>query len=255
MGGFGSGRFGGKGLVGRYKSLDVNHLNKGGHLRQGSQVTLRWESEDGESDSLGLRADDDRVVLSYRVRLNSEGWSNVEEAVAIAWLPCQFGGARPYFLCPGEQWQACRRRVTKLCLAGRLFLCRHCYNLAYASQCESSYDRLLRREEKHGAALGDNSRLISSVPPKPKGMHWRTYWKHVAELRRCQARRGRIFRDLFPPDWNRHAELSIGRGARSVRLAGLLAGRLVTQPSATESTIIVNARLLHLFFNIAIAIQ
>jgi len=61
-------------------------------------------------------------------------------------MRCRFGGARPYFVCPGVvNGITCGRRVAKLYGAGTYFLCRHCYRLAYASQREDRYDRALRR--------------------------------------------------------------------------------------------------------------
>jgi hypothetical protein len=47
----------------------------------------------------------------------------------------RFGGSRAYFICPGpHDGTDCGRRITKLRLSGRYFLCRHCNALAYASQ-------------------------------------------------------------------------------------------------------------------------
>ncbi len=73
----------------------------------------------------------------------------MEETVHIVRVPCRFGGNGPYFRCPGVvNGLACGRRVAKLYGAGRYFLCRHCYRLAYASQSEGAWDRALRRANK-----------------------------------------------------------------------------------------------------------
>ena len=91
-------------------------------------------------------------------------------------MPCRFGGARPYFVCPGIiNGIVCRRWVTKLYGAGRYFLCRHCYQLAYPSQREDRYDRALRRANKIRTRLGGEPGAASVFPARPKGMHHRTH--------------------------------------------------------------------------------
>ena len=75
----------------------------------------------------------------------------------------------------------CGRRVTKLYGAGRLFACRHCYRLAYASQQESAHQRGLGKSQKIRMRLGGSPNMLEEFPDKPKGMHWRTYerWRRV----------------------------------------------------------------------------
>jgi hypothetical protein len=52
--------------------------------------------------------------------LRGSEWKDVEEAVRIVRIPCRFGGARPYFICPGlVNGIACGRRVAKLHGPGR----------------------------------------------------------------------------------------------------------------------------------------
>ena len=103
-------------------------------------------------------------------------WQNVEQPTQIVWMPCRFGGARPYFVCPGiVNGIVCSRWVTKLYGAGRYFLCRHCYQLAYASQREDRYDRALRRANNIRVRLGGEPGVASAFPTRPKGMHRETY--------------------------------------------------------------------------------
>jgi hypothetical protein len=117
------------------------------------------------------RVEADWLHLSYRVRIGGGAWEDVAETVRIVHTPCRFGGARPYFICPGVlNGIACRRRVAKLHGPDRYFLCRHCCRLANASQREGEEDRALRRANKIRQRLGGDP-----VPQKPKGMWRRTY--------------------------------------------------------------------------------
>ncbi len=59
--------------------------------------------------------------------------------------------------------------------AGSLAACRLCYGLAYDSQRETAHDRALTRFQKISEKLGGSGVLADGIPPKPKGMHWRTY--------------------------------------------------------------------------------
>ena len=59
--------------------------------------------------------------------------------------------------------------------AGKYFLCRHCYDLTYASQQENVNDRKLRKANRIKERLGGS--LQGPFPWKPKNMHWKTYWR------------------------------------------------------------------------------
>ena len=91
--------------------------------------------------------------------------------------PCRYGGSRPFFLCPN-----CGRLYAKLHGAGRLFLCRLCYDLAYASQREPKWDRLIRRANKLRARIAGATGMAVQFPPRPKGMWRRTYDRLCDEI-------------------------------------------------------------------------
>jgi hypothetical protein len=128
----------------------------------------------------------DRVVLSYRHRCGSGAeWEDVKEPVPLEWTPCNFGGERPWFICPRV---ACGRRVAILYGPGKYFLCRHCYELRYASQREDKAGRALRRAQKIRQRLGGSANMMEPFPERPKGMHHDTYMKlfwehHEAEMK------------------------------------------------------------------------
>ena len=122
----------------------------------------------------------ERVILLYRCRSGlGDQWDDVKETVPLDWTPCNFGGERPWFFCPGV---GCSRRVAILYGPGRHFLCRHCYDLRYESQREDKTHWALWRAQKVRERLGGSANMTGPLPEKPKGMHWRTYerlwWEH-----------------------------------------------------------------------------
>lgn len=178
MGGLGSGRRSGFGrdTVESCRSIDVNRLHRAGCLAPDWRGGWEWKVDGERVAWISMRAEQNRLVLSYNYRRNGEEWQSIEEPMAIVQVPCRFGGTRPYFICPGVVGGvACGRRVAKLYGPGRYFLCRHCYRLAYASQSEGDWDRALRREHKIRLKLGGDSDRTSPLPARPKGMWRRTY--------------------------------------------------------------------------------
>jgi hypothetical protein len=180
--------------------LDINRLNREGCLRPGYQGSWEWTRNGEHVASIQFRRDGDRLILSYRFQQHDEEWQDVEQPAPIVWVPCRFGGRRPYFVCPGWGF---RRRVSKLYGASTYFLCRHCYRLAYASQRESRYDRALHRANNIRVRLGGAPGSASPFPERPKGMHQRTYERLWSEVRRAEMRadeRLTIFLDRLKRD-------------------------------------------------------
>ena len=183
MGGLGSGnryRFDKKTTTGECNSLDVRSLYRDGLLKPGTCFTSYWSRAGRESGSIGGIVFQNKVILSYshRSRQGAE-WESVKEPVPLQWTPCNFGGERPWFVCPGA---GCGRRVAKLYGPGKYFLCWHCYDLRYESQREDKKTRALRRAQKIRTRLGGSANLLEPFPKRPKGMHLDTYmrlwWEH-----------------------------------------------------------------------------
>ncbi len=106
------------------------------------------------------------------------GQEHLEGVARLEWTSCNFGGARPWFLCPG-----CGRRVAILYgpdpeseAAEEELLCRHCLKLEYASQRENEITRARRRVEKARARLPERG-------GRPKGMHRVTFLAAIREYR------------------------------------------------------------------------
>jgi hypothetical protein len=194
MGGFGSGRPSGRDTVEACRSIDVNRLHKADCLSTGWWGGWQWTRDGEKVASINLRAEADRLHLSYRVRIGGGEWEDVTETVRTVRVPCRFGGARPYFICPGVvNGTACKRRVAKLYGPGRYFLCRHCYRLAHASRSEGRWDRPLRRANKIRQRLGGEPGMAAPFPDRPKGMWRQTYDRLCEEAFEAEMLAGEAF--------------------------------------------------------------
>jgi hypothetical protein len=132
---------------------------------------------------INLRAEAERLHLSYKVRVGDGKWEDIVETIPIVHLRCRFGGNRVYFNFPGpKEGTECGRRITKLYLSHRYFLCRQCNQLAYASQFEQQWKRALRRASKLKQRLGIDVGVGEVFPKKPKGMWARTFDYLLAEM-------------------------------------------------------------------------
>ena len=170
-----------------YLMLDVNQLSQKGCLRSGCSNACQWILGN-ELFSINLRAEAGRVHLSYTV-VGDGGCEEMAETISIVHLRCRFGGSRAYFICPGPgDGTECGRRITKLHLSRRYFLCRHCNQLAYASQFERPWQRALRRANKLKQRLGIGVGIAEPVPDKPKGMSVRNYGRLLDEILQAEIR-------------------------------------------------------------------
>jgi len=179
MGGMGSGRrssYGGRNTTEDSLPLDIRKIKRTGLLMPGRTLSWEWLVNDKPVASIRVNVEVERVVLAYRHRGRAESeWQNVEQSVYIAHTRCSYGGTRPWWLCP-----SCGRRVAVLYNSGKLYACRHCYRLAYASQVENAYDRARRQAQKIRILLGGTGNMTEQFPSKPKRMRWTTYWRLLA---------------------------------------------------------------------------
>ena len=181
MGGMNSGRRdqGGKKTTEDCRSLDVRKLQRDGLLNNGSSFGWSWTRNGEKIASIQLKVGDNRVTLDYRHQRSSSEWNNHNYPVMLEWTPCNYGGLRAWFKCPVS---GCDRRVAKLHIGSAgIFACRHCYQLAYASQRENADDRATRQAGKIRNRLGWEPGILNGHGEKPKGMHWQTYHRLVFE--------------------------------------------------------------------------
>lgn len=175
MGGIGSGRRAGYGrTLDGLLDLDVRDLARSGWLVPGNQWKTEWFWGDDATANIDCISGDGFIRLEYRVRESGGIWQDVSERIDLTWTMPNYGGRRPWFICPG-----CGRRCAVLYGDG-FFRCRHCWGLPYKCQGENRIDRMLRKKRKLQALLGGVEHWVQTVPSKPMGMHWKTY-DHFAE--------------------------------------------------------------------------
>ncbi len=183
MGGLGSGRRPGKSSISALARLEVQGLHRQGLLRPGVCSRWLWPGE-APPLALVLVADGASVQVCYQVRGTMDEQQAVSYRLALDWVPCPFGGQRPWWRCPVA---GCGRRVAVL-YGGPVFACRHCLNLAYASQREGALERAVRRAATLRRRLGWEPGGWGARGDKPRGMHWRTFRRVEAELAVCTGR-------------------------------------------------------------------
>jgi hypothetical protein len=188
MGGFGSGRSGGRPTVESALTLDINQLLRSGLIEP---MTSRWNATliwrtvaTGEETSrIGYAAHLEEQ--SGHMRLNyivTRGWTGekipVEYVVQLWTTPGRFGGRRWWFECP-----LTGRRVTKLYLpnGATQFASRQAYRLPYASQREIPRDRALSRAFKARQRLGSRDGIHDYIR-KPKWMRRPTFERLMAKV-------------------------------------------------------------------------
>ncbi|HIJ29739.1 MAG: hypothetical protein HN382_11800 [Gammaproteobacteria bacterium] len=175
MGGIGSGRhwhFGAHETTGDYRAIDIRRWKRDGLLVPGQTFGWQWLRNDEVIASIRVQTQPDRVNLIYRHRSGGGDWQDESYPIFLDSTDCHLGGQRPWFLCPAA---GCGKRVAIL-YGGKIFACRHCYQLAYESQRETDYDRAARRANKIRRKLDWEEGILNSKGwKKPKGMHWKTF--------------------------------------------------------------------------------
>lgn len=185
----------GGGTIEGGRSLDVMTLRRAGYLAGGRLGGWQWTYSDGRTASIGVVGGKDAITLNYRIQTNGQDWQSVEQRVPICWTPCRLGGERPWFICDVRaNGVYCGRSVAKLYGAGRLFACRHCYRLGYASQRGGPMDRAHQRlASLHRKLKANYSGPDMPPPPKPKWMRWKSYSRIAKQIEAGQDHLNAVF--------------------------------------------------------------
>ncbi|MGX1402363.1 hypothetical protein AB7M70_011836 [Bradyrhizobium japonicum] len=153
-------------------SLDIQYLKKQGYfVRNGvTNGTLNQRFRmSGRRLSTSITCEKGNVL---RLKYDRNG-NEITYSVRIVYSKCNYGGERPWFICPNTK---CNKRVGKLFLVGDYYLCRHCHDLAYETQNMTEPFRMLEKAQNIRERLGAESlSTIDPFPPRPKGMHHKTY--------------------------------------------------------------------------------
>lgn len=168
MGGVGSGRgyhSRSQTTIEETKRIDVRHLKKMDFLRPGTSGTLSWNVGGEPAGNINFSTEEHQLNLSYRWRVYDDDWEPVEQKIRLTRTDCNYGGYRTWLRCP-----RCNTRVGILCCNGKLFLCRHCYQLPYGSQMETRIDRMIRAKQKIEKRI-----FKADTYCKIKGMHQATF--------------------------------------------------------------------------------
>ena len=138
----------GKTTVESCRCIDVLDWHRRDCLRSPRRFSWAWRQDGERVASINVETERYHVTLKYRSRPHGGDWTDLKQRFPVVWTPCRFGGERPWFICSVyANGTYCGRQVTKLYQEGRLFACRHCCRLAYASQLESAHERGLLKAQ------------------------------------------------------------------------------------------------------------
>lgn len=177
MGGYGSGRHGGRPLAEHSLRIDLAWMLRRGLAKDGCEQwgNLNWSCSGEPSGSIGYKAlmhqpGEERLVLEY-TRGRGDNAEHVVQSVYLTFTRPKFGGKRWWLICPYNG-----ARVGKLYLppGGDRFASRKAWRLGYQSQRIAPRDRpfeaLFRLQKKLGCEQGWGNWIT-----RPKGMHHRTF--------------------------------------------------------------------------------
>ena len=181
MGGYGSGRYGGRPTADMSKRIDIAWLIRTGRVVPGEQRHggISWSYGDEPSGSIGFTADM-RDPESAFMKLNyargpKDNRETVEQHVWLTFTEPHYGGRRWWMRCPFKM-----TRCGKLYMpnGGDRFASREAWRLGYNSQRVAHRDRpfekLFRLQKKLSSDQGWEQPLY-----RPKGMWQRTYERHL----------------------------------------------------------------------------
>lgn len=181
MGGYGSGRTGGRPTVEDGLTVNLPLMLRKGWIRDGSASAgnLNWSRNGQSFSNIGysyslVDPDDAWLKLIYTRRRQSDGRCDVEQFIRLTATLPNYGGRRWWMVCP-----FIGKRVTKLHMpsGGDKFASREAWRLGYRSQRvagrDRAFEKLFRLQRKLGCPEGWEAGLR-----RPKGMWNRTFERH-----------------------------------------------------------------------------
>jgi hypothetical protein len=158
-------------------ALDAREVRRRGWPASGA----RWDYRDV---LLVIEFELDDEFVRYRWLLGADDIGGPESVhkVGLDATACNYGGRRPWLLCP-----ECERRVANL-YAGVLppLRCRECAGMRYESCSVPKVRRRLDRAAGIRERLGGEPSLLEPFPPRPTGMHRTTYERLRDEVQEAE---------------------------------------------------------------------
>ncbi len=220
MGGYGSSRWGGharRRCIGEETlELSAAFLRQFATLPSGSAFGFKWAGGEDAATLRGVVKDCELPRYPDGIADQDQEWERVLElsqlddrgagTVPLVGVAAPLGGVRWWLSCPecGQRRRALYSIHTVFSAAWgeaggqRVFRwrCRKCAGLAYWSQRLAPLDRLQHRGCKIARRMGHGEMWYpnnTGSPPKPKGMHWRTWLRYNEQLDTVEARRNAVW--------------------------------------------------------------
>lgn len=205
MGGYGSGRQGGKPLAEEALRIDIAWMLREGLAEEGTlkSGSLRWTCGGQPSGDVSYSCDMrdlESSVLELRFTVTRRATGSAQsyvQRIRLSYTRPHLGGRRWWMHCPHDG-----RRVRKLFMpaGGDVFANRKAWGIAYRTQRQTKRDNLFERLFRLQRRLGCEEGWEMPIR-RPKGMHHRTYarleeeyWqldaKCAAEMMRALSRFG-----------------------------------------------------------------
>ena len=175
---WGAGRPGYRAKAEQLQRVEIGRWQREGRLRAESVFTWSWSCGSEPAGSIGVRVyGPHSLALVYTVAQHDGQRLDGSQRIALDATECNYGGSRPWFVCP-----VCHSRAGVLYLRAARFACRACQRVAYTSQSCDWLDRVWRRQAKAESRLGESC-------CRPKGMRRHTYERLIDQIGECRERR------------------------------------------------------------------
>lgn len=181
MGGFGSGRHGGKPTVDASLCIDFTWMLRTGRAKEGARRsgTLSWNRGGEEAGSIAYQAimhepGIERLELFFR-RGSGDDREDVRQTIRLCHTVPHYGGKRWWMVCPYRNV-----RIGKLYMpfGGDRFASRQAWRLGYQCQRDAVRDRPFERLFRLQKKLGCDQHWGAGLQ-RPKGMWQRTFDRHM----------------------------------------------------------------------------
>lgn len=163
-------------------SVDVRKMSRLGLLAPGRRSRMSVWRGGRERTNFTVSASGEEINFVFDKRPSKTGYGQTIIRSGIVHTVCNFGGSRPWFVCP-----SCGRRRAKLVIRPESVSCRACLALSYRCSSESQAARAVRRAQRIRRKLGASVDLSVAIRAKPKGMHQSTFNRLLQELDQAES--------------------------------------------------------------------